>query len=262
MKALARMGVGLILAILTPGLAWTDEPPKAQFQTIKLKIEQAFDLSKPEFMDLLKGDEGWEVLLMSEHAILVRKVKDGPKWEYKAVKVKNSPFAIMGMKDVDAFGLIIDRMAGDGYTPCAVNGLADYTLYKRVKDAKPSKAEFQTLLWQDQLKSKEPPADRFTEKGFIEVLNKQGGEGWEVCVCNINAVVFQKSAAKWEYKTVKVTKSPLTPAFDIGGDKDDEAAAFALILEGLEQKGWTACASSSFGRNILVKRELKKDKKD
>lgn len=164
------------------------------------------------------------------------------------------------MKDVDAFGLILDRMAADGYIPCAINGLGEYTLYKRQKDVKPAKTEFQTILWADVIKSKTAPAERFKDKEFLETLNKNGSEGWEVCVCNINAVVLQKTTAKWEYKTVKVSKSPLTLHFD--GGKDDEAAAFTLILEGLEAKGWKPCAYGYTGPEILVKRELTKEKKD
>ncbi|MCI0702029.1 MAG: hypothetical protein L0241_13180 [Planctomycetia bacterium] len=264
MTSLSRLGVGLILSILTLGLAQADEPAKAEFKTTSMealtKGGETFDWSDANFLGNLKGEDGWELLLTSNRAALFRKTKDSPKWEYKAVKAKNSPFATLGMKDMDAFALILDRMATDGYRPCAVSELGNYILFKRVKDAKPVKAEFQTLLWSDVIKSKVAPADRFKEKEFVETLNKQGGEGWEVCVCNIHAAVFQKSALKWEHKTVKVTKSPLTSNFDV--DKDDEAATFTLILEGLEDKGWKPCACGSYGQEILLKRELKKDKKD
>lgn len=264
MYSLARLGVGFMFAILTLGPAHADEPAKAQFQTIRLetlsKDGGQFNWSKAEFLDALKGGDGWEVLLTSDHAALFRKVKDGPKWEYKAVKIKNSPFATTGMKDTDAYALILDRMAADGYTPCAVDGLGLHTLFKRAKDVKPAKAEFTTLMWKDVIKSTNAPADRFKEKEFVETLNKQGGECWDVCVCNIHTVVFQKSAVKWEYKTMKVTKSPL--GFNLDMDKDDEAATFKLILEGLEDKGWKPCACGGSGQDILLKRELKKDKKD
>jgi hypothetical protein len=262
MKTFARLGGVLVVAVLTPALAQTDEPAKAQFQVIKLqtlsKTGAQHDWSKPEFTDALMGSEGWEVLLASDAGILLRKTKDGPKWEYKAVKLKNSPFSIVAMKDVDAFTLILDRMATDSYTLCAVNAFGEYTLFKQAKGAKPIKTEHQTLLWHDVLKS-QVASERFKDKEFIETLNKQGGEGWEVCVCNFNAVVLQKSAAKWEYKTVKVTKSPLSMNV-LGMDKDDEAAAFILILEGLEEKGWRPCSCNSNGQEILLKRELKKEK--
>ena len=212
MKSLAS---GLVLAILLPALTHADEPAKAQFQTVKLqtlaKTGAQYDWSKTEFIEALKGGDGWEVLATSDSAILFRKGKDGPKWEYKSVKIKNSPFSITGMKDTDAFGLILDRMASDGYMPCAASGIGEHTLFKRVKDAKPLKTEYQTLLLADVVKSKAAPAERFKEKEFIEALNKQGGDGWEVAVCNHTAVVLQKGLAKWEYKTVKITKSPADP---------------------------------------------------
>ncbi|MFM8271262.1 MAG: hypothetical protein ACKODX_02910 [Gemmata sp.] len=253
-----------MLAALLPAPANADEPAKAQFQTVKLqtlaKTGAQYDWSKTEFIEALKAGDGWEVLATSDSAILLRKGKDGPKWEYKSVKIKNCPLSITGMSDTDAFGVILDRMASDGYMPCAVNGIGEHTLFKRVKDAKPAKTEFQTLLLADVIKAKAAPYERFKEKEFVEALNKQGAEGWEVCVCNYNAVVLQKSPAKWEYKTVKITKSPLTLSL-IDMDKDDEAAAFTFILEGLEDKGWRPCACDSMGREILLKRELKKDNK-
>lgn len=97
MYSLARLGVGLALAILPPSPTRADEPAKVEFQTIKLeklsKEGGQFDWSKADFLEALKGGDGWEVLLTSEHAALFRKTKDGPKWEYKSVKIKNSPFA-------------------------------------------------------------------------------------------------------------------------------------------------------------------------
>jgi hypothetical protein len=261
MNSLARMGVGLTCAVLASGLAPADEPAKAEFRTSKLDTlskDGQFDWGQAEFLDALEGGDGWEVLLASGSAALFRKTKDGPKWEYKAAKIKNSPLATFGTKDTDAYGLILDRMASDGYAPCAVNALGEYTLFKRAKAVKPAKAEFRTILWADVIKSQNAPAERFKEKEFAEALDKQGGEGWEVCACNVNAAVLRKTAAKWEYKTVKVTNSPLAPG--IGREKDDEAEAFRLILEALEDKGWRPCAAA--GQEILVKRELKKDKKE
>jgi len=129
MYSLGRLGVGLMLAILTTSLARTDEPAKAQFQTTKLETLSntgKFDWSKTEFLDALNGDEGWEALLTSVHVALFRETEDSPKWEYKAVKIKNSPFASTGTKDTNACALILDRLGSDGYVPCAVSGLGEY----------------------------------------------------------------------------------------------------------------------------------------
>jgi|GEM_PF-6361767 len=94
-------------------------------------------------MEALKGSDGWEVLATSDYGILLRKFKDGPKWEYKSVKIKNSPFSVSGMKDTDAFDLILHRLAIDGDTLCAINGIAEYTLFKR----KPSGLESRWGCW-------------------------------------------------------------------------------------------------------------------
>jgi hypothetical protein len=266
MRSLTRLGIGLLLVAFAANLIRADEPTKAQFQTIKLETLSKgggqFDWSNEQFLSNVskQGEAGWELLLTSERAALFRKTKDGPKWEYKSVKLKNSPFVVAGMKDTDAYALLLDRLASEGYAPCAVDGLGEYTLLKRAKDSKPAKTELETVLLTDIVKAKVPPASRWSEKEFIDGLNKKGADGWEVLVCNFNACTFRKSSAQWEYKTLKVTKSPLAASIDI--DKDDEAATFTLILEGSESKGWKPCSiESALGQELLLKRESPKDKK-
>lgn len=265
MHALTCLGLGSLLAALTAARA--DEPAKSEYQAApfeKLSPKGGqFNWGEEAFLTSInkQGGDGWEALLTSDVAFLFRKPNDGPKWEYKSVKVKNSPFSVLGMKDEDAYTIILDRMGSDGFVPCAVNGVGEYTLFKRAKDLKPGKLEFQLVMLADVVKAKTAPAERWREKEFVDALNKYGGEGWDWCVGNVNAVVFRRSPVKWEYKLVRVTKSPLSRNFE-PGDKDDEAAAFKLILEGLEAKGWTPCGCGYLDREILVKRELKKDTKE
>jgi hypothetical protein len=182
------------------------------------------------------------MLLSSDAAFLFRKPPEGPKWEYKAVN-KESP--LHGKQDeVEAYTIILDRMADDGYVPCAVlYSPKPCTLFKRAKDVKPVKAEFQLV-------------ENVAGRDRVDALNKHGSEGWEWCVGSYNwstAAVLRKTPAKWEYKLLKVEKSPLT-------QQGNDAAAFTLILEGVEAKGWTPCDFVGIG--ILLKREIKQDKKD
>lgn len=269
MRTFARLAMGLLLAALTGSLVQADEPAKAQFQTVKFemlsKTAGSNDWSDESFLKSMskQGDDSWELLLTSDHAALFRKAKDGPKWEYKSVRLANGPLTIESSKDTDAYSLILDRMAADGYAPCAVNELGTYTLFKRVKEAKPEKTEFQVFLLADLFKSRVAPASRWGEKEFIDAINKQGGEGWEVCICNFSACVFQKTKAKWEYKLLKVTNSPLKRAIGINSPPDaEEAATFTLILEGLEAKDWRpSSVGGAVGQDILLKRKVHNDKK-
>jgi hypothetical protein len=265
MKTVTCLSIGLLLTALSG--AHADERAKTEYQTIPLqklsKTGGEFNWAEEAFLAAInkQGEEGWETLLNSDVSFLFRKLKPGPKWEYKSVKIKNSPFAITGSKDVDAYEIILDRMGADGFVPCAVNTFAEYTLFKRVKDAKPGKPEFKVILLGDVIKTKVAPAERWKEQEFLDVMNKQGSEGWDWCLGNCNAILFQKSPVKWEFKVVKVTKNPLARNLE-QFDKDDEAAAFKLILEGLEAKGWTPCGVGLSNQEILCKREAKPDVKE
>ena len=44
------------------------------------------------------------------------------------------------------------------------------------------------------------------------------------------------------------------------GDKDDDAGAFRLVLEGLESKGWVPCGYQF--QLLLLRREMKQEKKE
>ena len=185
-----RLSVFVLAVLFTPILAGADDPPKVQFQIIPLttlsKESGQYNWSDKTFLEALDktGADGWEFLTNSDHAVLFR--KSAQKWEYKSVKVKNSPFPTLpsaGGADLDAYALILEWMAADGWTPCATNGLGEYTLFRREKrtdDTKPAKAEYQTLIWNKVIKDTGGAAGRWVQKVFLETLNKQGAEGCQL----------------------------------------------------------------------------------
>jgi hypothetical protein len=176
-------------------------------------------------------------------------------------EVTNTPFATTGNRDVEAYAILLNRMATDGFAPCAVSQLADYTLFTRTEGAKRDKPDFRIVLLADVLVSKGAPAERWARSEFVEVLNKLGEEEWDWCVGNCNAVVLRKSPVKREFQIVQVTKNPLSRNSD-QWDKDDGAEAFRLILEGLEASGWKPCGIDYLNQQFLVKRRIEPDAKD
>src|SRR5215468_547911 len=73
-------------------------------------------------------------------------------------------------------------------------------------ESEPAKAQFRTVSFGKEF---DWNGDR---KTMTESLNKLGTDGWEVCLCNQRCILLRKSKVpqKWEYKLVKVGRSPLT----------------------------------------------------
>jgi len=146
-------------------------------------------------------------------------------------------------------------------------------------ESEPAKAQFRTVSFGKEF---DWNGDR---KTMTESLNKLGTDGWEVCLCNQRCILLRKSKVpqKWEYKLVKVGRSPLTEWYGYKKEEpkkeepkkenspkgeeytregDDEyREAFILILERLEAEAWQPCACSPNGVAILFKRHRKDETK-